>query len=1151
MRQQQAPMAPNSSNMASQFSDFGDPPLALSDSEDELTRKSDIPPSFVNNRTVNQQVNQQERFKSMASSYAYSPQAVTNQRTPSYSNGSYNYNQTSSNGSTPQKRAADDSSSAYSNFSRPQKQARTLPPLPRFSGKPKALQPARVMTISDIEDFDLRRRVEQINRIVSTYPIQDVLNALHRHRLNVDDALNYIMEQQTTTKKTVDLTGDDDLDAEGETDSDLEIVSVQAVPTANRNNQAHAKGISAYSRLAPKLVASSQELGDQQISPPRKKPLSRLHRGIRPDTTSRSPSISSSITSRPISNPPTLVQRKRPVVTIDSDEDEDGDATVIEKAPELKPAQTVDLKVFEFFKSCTEKDLIAIIDCKSEDAEFLLSNRPFKSMAQLRKVAREAAPGKRRGGIQRPLGERLVDLVISVEQSFEAVDRIVELCDHYSRDVQREMQAIGVDMSKAAKDDGLNILSFEDVDSRKIDSGTGTPNTGTRITQPSNMSQDRTLKDYQVVGLNWLNIMFNLGKQWERKAGCILADEMGLGKTYQVIAFISHLVNSGSKGKHLIVVPTSTLENWLREFQQFSPDIHVEPYYGKQAIRIEQQGQIEEAGEDVQVIITTYPMAASEKDNYWLRKTFRFETCIFDEGHMLKNAKSKRYQALRSIRSDFRLFLTGTPLQNNLQELVSVLAFLMPTLFDDAEDDLELIFNCKAKTADTEHAALLASQRTNRAKSMLKPFILRRTKDQVLKDLPPKTNRLILCDMPPHQKEVYDYFTEVHEKALEERKNGRKPDKDETKFPHLTDRQLSAIHPLLRRWYFGNDFLEDTMLPKLPRKGRPWGGKSNETILNDLTWLSDWEVHAICEKHNIKGKFKDSEWMDSGKVQKLVELLKEYKAQGSRTLIFSQFTKVLDILHRVLETEQITNVRLDGGTATEERQPLIDMFNNDPSIQAFMITTRSGGAGINLASADRVIIFDPSFNPQDDLQAANRAHRIGQTKPVEVVTLVTKGTIEEQIYKLGLSKLALDQRVAGAEDEGDAEKASTRLATANMKLLEEMLLKGQATPLVESDAEDKKEVKDKKERSAKDKEKKSAKDDTIVNTKESGTVHGEGEKKEAAETKMRKSRRKSPVKEAVDVETNTRRSPRKSPIKDVKDEFKDAMKGKGIAFAKD
>ncbi len=181
----------------------------------------------------------------------------------------------------------------------------------------------------------------------------------------------------------------------------------------------------------------------------------------------------------------------------------------------------------------------------------------------------------------------------------------------------------------------------------------------------------------------------------------------------------------------------------------------------------------------------------------------------------------------------------------------------------------------------------------------------------------------------------------------------------------------------------------------------------------------------------------NDEWMDSGKVTKLTSLLRAYKEKGDRVLVFSQFTMVMDILEAVMETEEMSFFRLDGSTNMNERQPMIDQFTADPEITVFLLSTKAGGAGINLAAANKIVIFDSSFNPQEDIQAENRAHRVGQKREVEVVRLVTRNSIEEKIHALGETKLALDDRVAGVvADEGDDQKAKKQGA----KIVEEMMI---------------------------------------------------------------------------------------------------------------
>ena len=233
---------------------------------------------------------------------------------------------------------------------------------------------------------------------------------------------------------------------------------------------------------------------------------------------------------------------------------------------------------------------------------------------------------------------------------------------------------------------------------------------------------------------------------------------------------------------------------------------------------------------------------------------------------------------------------------------------------------------------------------------------------------------------------------------------------------------------------------------------------NTDIIYEELQLYQDYQCHHLALKYPgalKKFELKNHEWMDSGKVQTLLELLKKYKANGDRALVFSQFTSVMDILGWVFDDHDIPFMRMDGSTPIAERQGLMDVFHQDTSIPVFMLSTKSGGAGINLACANKVVIFDSSFNPQDDIQAENRAHRVGQTREVEVVRLVTKGTVEEQIYALGVSKLELDKMVQGEEQDdagtnkgkkknaltsGTATPALSKADEAGINAVEAMLL---------------------------------------------------------------------------------------------------------------
>ncbi len=251
----------------------------------------------------------------------------------------------------------------------------------------------------------------------------------------------------------------------------------------------------------------------------------------------------------------------------------------------------------------------------------------------------------------------------------------------------------------------------------------------------------------------------------------------------------------------------------------------------------------------------------------------------------------------------------------------------------------------------------------------------------------------------------------------------------------------AAIHPFLFRRIYDEKTLR--LISKACLKDEQWVQSNPNLIYQELVAYSDMEIHQLCAKNAILHKYmlRNDEWMISGKVEKLAALLKQFTSEGHRVLIFSQFVMVMDILELVLQTIHMEFFRLDGSTKVEERQDMINEFcDPESTIPIFMLSTRAGGAGINLAKANKVIIFDSGFNPQDDIQAENRAHRIGQEKEVEVVRLVAKGTIEEQIHIMGQMKVKLDEKVAGDEDAENKKELEQREAEGQ-KMVEELLFK--------------------------------------------------------------------------------------------------------------
>ncbi|KAH0169388.1 hypothetical protein KCU67_g3085, partial [Aureobasidium melanogenum] len=987
--------------------DFVDPPVdRSSDTEGPATQSAIIPTAFTKggrnldsspNRLQESPKSSAEKFKNLTSSFAYNAGGME---------------------------------SAYGGVSRnkPQPQQR--------QHAPSRAQPVDDMSTNDIFEVADQKKVERMLMVLPGRSIRVLYETLLECHRNFDDAVDKVVRQEENGGNLdfVDLTSSD-------IESNAAKPSAQPRPAAKQQVKAPTRTIADKYSTKPKPTTTA-------ASSDTPKPRRRLMQGRKnPGSPIGSPSPT-----RPVEAAP-----KKRAVIIDSD---DSDA---ESGKESSEEDTSDFdgRLLKFFNTCSAQDLADMSNEKLEVAQFILSKKPFRSLDAIRNIS-DAAPLKSgKKSTKKAIGDKVMDVCEEMYRGYEAVDELVEKCDNLGKPIADTMKQWGIDIAAAAKDGELALTSLEDT---QHDSGMGTPASSTGVfdnddddddivkpktsrpnklkkniflKQPANMSTDLVMKDYQLFGLNWLNLL------WSKKLSCILADDMGLGKTCQVIAFLAHLKQTEVPGVHLVVVPGSTLENWIRELNRFCPALNVAPYYGSQAEREEQRYDYGSRLDEIDVIVTTYETAVGKYDTDFLRKTVRPVVCVFDEGHALKNSQSKRHQQLMRIPAEFRLLLTGTPLQNNLQELASLLSFILPSLFNSRREDLDSIFKYKATTKDADHAALLSAQRIARARSMMTPFILRRKKQQVLKHMPAKHRRVEYCDMLPEQRDVY---TEMVKQAVDARTQPKKGGAKAAKTAQeMTALRFAALHPLLLRRKYNDKELEK--LAKALQRSEEYGDNKPELIwrmLTEQTKGGDFGMHRFCLEHDFLNKYilRNNEWMNSGKVNKLQELLEGYIKNGDRTLIFSQFTTMMDILEAVLETLSIKFMRLDGSTPMATRQDIIDQFTTDTSIPVFMLSTKAGGAGINLACANKVIILDSGFNPQDDIQAENRAHRVGQTRDVEVVRLVTRGTIEEQIHALGESKLALDDRVAGAAEDAAAEKkleADAALAVEDMffKHLEE------------------------------------------------------------------------------------------------------------------
>ncbi|GJJ06223.1 hypothetical protein Clacol_000413 [Clathrus columnatus] len=674
-------------------------------------------------------------------------------------------------------------------------------------------------------------------------------------------------------------------------------------------------------------------------------------------------------------------------------------------------------QALKWLNECEPTPLVELAGITLQQAKTLISLRPFEDVDDFNtKLSRKNKTG---------LSKNILGYCKELFESYRTVDNLLEKCEKIGAELREAIDKwkIGkvpeASSSKLAVDEEDGSLALLESLPEDYES-----NGDFILKQPSLLSDTVQLKEYQLLGVNWMYLLY------QRELSCILADEMGLGKTVQVIAFLALLKECESPGRHLIVVPSSTLENWLREFNRFAPSINVQAYYGSQKEREELRFELKNNAWDV--LVTTYNLAqGDERDRKFFRK--------FDW---------TRYGQLMKIQSKWRLLLTGTPLQNNLQELVSLMNFILPRYFNEVNSTLRTIFKVKAD----RQISLLARDRVSRAKKMMAPFVLRRRKDMVLKDLPKKSERIEWCEMTPLQKSIYrDTLQRSRKAVLEltvaepednpEPTKGKKRPRETKKTKDtsnnvLMDLRKAACHPMLFRRLF-DDSVVKAMAKQCMRE--PEFCESNyKYIVEDMEVMTDAELQVFSLKYKSTRKFsKDPKcFEDAGKITRLLTLLKEYEEQGRRILIFSQ---VLDILQAILKNRKTKFLVLTGSTAVDVRQALVDEFNEDESIPVFLLSTKAGGMGINLTAASVVVLFDQDFNPHNDRQAADRAYRIGQKQDVEVIKFITKSTIEEDMFRLGQTKLALDEAVAG-DDTGDGqsdEKAEKKMRTSLLSVLRE------------------------------------------------------------------------------------------------------------------
>ncbi|KAI8171783.1 Chromatin remodeling factor mit1 [Colletotrichum sp. SAR 10_65] len=468
------------------------------------------------------------------------------------------------------------------------------------------------------------------------------------------------------------------------------------------------------------------------------------------------------------------------------------------------------------------------------------------------------------------------------------------------------------------------------------------------------------LMAYQLEGVNWL--LYN----YHEDKNVILADEMGLGKTVQVVSLISALALGEPKcWPFLVVVPNATCPNWRREIKQWAPELRVVTYHGgKQPQELAYKYELFPNGSSdikAHVVVMSYDSAQDDRTRNLFRSV-QWAGLIVDEGQRLKNDKSLLYLALRAMRFPFRLLLTGTPLQNNKRELFNLLQFIDPTQ--------------NAEKLDEQYQELNA-QNLPELHGRIKQYFLRRTKAQVLKFLPPMAQIIVPVSMSILQEKLC--------------------------------KSIMAKSPDLIKAIFADD--------KINKKER---GSLNNILMQLRKCLCHPFMYsdAIEERAVDHVKMHENLVSASGKLMLLSIMLPKLKERGHRVLIFSQFLDQLDIVEDFLNGLGFLHRRLDGKINSHEKQKHIDAFNApDSEVFAFLLSTRAGGVGINLATADTVIILDPDFNPHQDIQAISRAHRIGQKHKVLCFQLMTKNSAEEKIMQIGRKKMALDHVLIEAMDD--------------------------------------------------------------------------------------------------------------------------------------
>ena len=542
------------------------------------------------------------------------------------------------------------------------------------------------------------------------------------------------------------------------------------------------------------------------------------------------------------------------------------------------------------------------------------------------------------------------DIINIQDDNLKELDSFMDTMNMSSDDLENgiipKYRALYIDSLKS----NYNIIKTDNLFDEFINNFNEYKNINLKLTR----KEKDILRDYQEIGVKWLYNIYKCG------FGCILADEMGLGKSIQIIYFIKKLLEEDSDSKFLIVVPTSLVYNWENEFRKFAPKLNFQVFSGLKSKRHEHLDN-----DNPNIYITSYGLLREDGEIY---KNINFKVCIIDEAQNIKNPSAGITKVVKKINSECRIALTGTPIENSTIELWSIFDFIMPG-FLASEQAFHRKYSIKDFDEDTNNLLNLLNKQ-------ISPFILRRKKQDVLKDLPDKIENNIYIDLSDKQKKLYAAEVARVRKEMDE--------------------------------IISTEGIE----------------KARFMILQLLT-----KLRQMCiDPRLVFEDYKE----ESSKIENLIKVVKELIDNGHKILLFSTFKTAIDLVKKEFKNNKISSYVIDGSVPSKKRMELVDKFNSD-NTNCFLITLKAGGTGLNLTSADVVIHLDIWWNPQAENQATDRAHRIGQKNKVEVIKLISTGTIEEKILELQNKKKMLSDKVIEGDNRG--ENLISKLSAKDIKNL--------------------------------------------------------------------------------------------------------------------